>query len=324
MIRKVKWGIAGLGNIANKFAADLIKNSESDLVAVASSDLERAIKFKSSYGAKRAYKYYDQLFDDEDVEVVYIASLNNCHKKMTFNALGSRKAVLCEKPLGLNTAEIKQMIEKAKNQNCFLMEALWSRFNPAINRAKKWIKEGKIGIPRFIYAEFSFYRLDADISHRLMDPEKGGGALLDIGIYPLFLAYYILGMPKKIKAQRMLGPTGVDIQTSMILQYENAQAVLYCGITNESDNSAKIGGTEGEVILHGRWHDTQKVELIHAGESIQEDFPLKGNGYVPQIEEVNRCLSKGKKESELWSHQDSLELGLMVEEVFEKIKGEAD
>ena len=314
MDRKVKWGIAGLGNIANKFAADLIKNSESDLVAVASSNFDRATKFKSSYGAKRAYKSYDQLFDDEEVEIVYIASLNNHHKKMTFDALNSRKGVLCEKPLGLNTAEIKQMIEKAKNQNCFLMEALWSRFNPAINRAKKWINEGKIGIPRFIYAEFSFYRLDADISHRLMDLEKGGGALLDIGIYPLFLAYYILGMPKKIKAQRMLGPTGVDIQTSMILKYEDAHAMLYCGITNPSDNNAKICGTSGQIILPRRWHDTQSIKLINNTKVLEDKLPTEGNGFTYQIKEVNRCIIDGKTEGK-WSLKNSLELASILEKV---------
>ena len=314
MDRKVKWGIAGLGNIAKKFAADLIKNSESDLVAVASSNFNRAMKFKSSYGAKRAYKSYSQLFEDEDVEVVYIASLNNHHKKMTFDALNSRKAVLCEKPLGLNTTEIKQMIAKAKNKNCFLMEGLWSRFNPAINRSKKWIKEGKIGIPKFIYAEFSFFRLDADNSHRLMDPKKGGGALLDIGIYPLFFAYYILGLPKNIKAQKMLGPTGVDIQTSMILEYENAHAMLYCGIANPSDNNAKICGTKGQIILPGRWHDAQSIKLMNNSNLLEDILPTEGNGFTYQIKEVNQCLIDGKTEGK-WSLKNSLELASLLEKV---------
>ena len=106
----------------------------------------------------------------------------------------------------------------------------------------------------------------------------------------------------------------------MILQYENAQSVLYSGIANESDNHARVGGTEGEILLHGFWHNAQKVELKKIGATTQEDFPSEGNGYVPQIKEVNRCIAAGKKESELWSHQDALELGQMVEQVFEKIK----
>ena len=133
-----------------------------------------------------------------------------------------------------------------------------------------------------------------------------------------------MGRPKSIEAQSIFAPTGVDLQTSMILQYDNAQAVLYCGIANESDNSAKVRGTEGGILLKGRWHNAQTVELIQAAESIKEDFPILGNGYIPQIEEVNRCIISGKTESELWRHQDALELGLMVKEVFEKIKKDAD
>ena len=127
--------------------------------------------------------------------------------------------------------------------------------------------------------------------------------------------------PKNIVAQSISAKTGVDIQTSMILQYENAQAILYCGVANDSDNNAKIGGTKGEILLHGFWHNAQKVQLIKSGEITRiEDFPSLGIGYVPEIEEVNRCIALGKKESELWSHKDALELGRMVEQVFEKIK----
>ena len=194
------------------------------------------------------------------------------------------------------------------------MEGLWSRFNPAIKIAKKWTNEGQIGIPRFIYAEFSFYRLDVESSHRLMDPLKGGGALLDIGIYPLFLAYYILGMPKKIKSQRVLGLTGVDIQTSMILEYDNASAMLYCGITNPSDNSAKICGTSGQIILPGRWHEAQSVKLIKNSEVIEHELPTDGNGYIDQIKEVNRCIMSRKIEG-AWSHKNSRELAKLLENV---------
>lgn len=324
MDRKIKWGIAGLGKIAHKFAADLQRVEKAELIAVASTDWDRAKTFQNEFEGQNAYDSYTDLYHDPEVEIIYIASLNQNHISMTIEALEAGKGVLCEKPLGLNPKEISVMIGLAKKQNCFLMEGLWSRFNPAIRKAKEWITNGKIGVPRFLYAEFSFYLMNIDNYHRLMDPKKGGGVLLDIGVYPLFLAYLILGRPKNIKAQSIFAPTGVDIQTSMILQYDNAQAVLYCGIANESDNNAKIGGTDGEVLLHGRWHNTQKVELIQAGESIQEDFPFEGNGYIPQIEEVNRCILAEKTESELWSHQDALELGLMVEEVFEKIKGQAD
>ena len=320
MNKTIKWGIAGLGNIARKFAGDLKGVPQAELVAVASSDIDRAKTFHSEFDGQKAYDNYEDLYRDPEIEVIYIASLNQNHKAMSMAALQAGKGVLCEKPLGLNTKEMQEMIALAQKQNCFLMEALWSRFKPAIRKVKQWVEEGQIGDPKFLYAEFSFYRLNIDSSHRLMDPKKGGGVLLDIGVYPLFLAYIILGKPKYIAAQSLFANTGVDVQTSMILQYENAQAVLYCGIANESDNNAKLGGTEGEILLHGFWHNAQKVSLTQAGNTIQADFPSTGNGYVPEIEEVNRCIASGKKESELWSHNDALELGRMVEEVFEKIR----
>ena len=317
MNKKIKWGIVGLGNIAKKFASDLNLVPDAELVAVASSDIRRAESFKNDFNANRHYGNYEDLFNDLKVEVVYIAGLNNHHKTLALAAIAKGKAVLCEKPLGLNSKEIKQMIAAAKNNQCFLMEALWSRFNPAIQKAKHWANERVLGEVRFLYSEFSFYKMDADPSHRLMDLNKGGGALYDIGIYPIFLAYLILGIPKKISAQSQFGPTGVDVQTSMIFQYKNAQAVLYCGITNNSNNEAKICGTNAEIILPGRWHDTEAITLIRNGKSATTNLPTLGFGYTLEINEVNQCISQGKTESSLWSNQNALELALLVEKVRE-------
>lgn len=317
MNKKIKWGIVGLGNIAKKFASDLNLVPDAELVAVASSDIRRAESFKNDFNANRHYGNYEDLFNDLKVEVVYIAGLNNHHKTLALAAIAKGKAVLCEKPLGLNSREIKQMIAAAKNNQCFLMEALWSRFNPAIQKAKHWANERVLGEVRFLYSEFSFYKMDADPSHRLMDLNKGGGALYDIGIYPIFLAYLILGIPKKIIAQSQFGPTGVDVQTSMIFQYKNAQAVLYCGITNNSNNEAKICGTNAEIILPGRWHDTEAITLIRNGKSATTNLPTLGFGYTLEINEVNQCISQGKTESSLWSNQNALELALLVEKVRE-------
>jgi scyllo-inositol 2-dehydrogenase (NADP+) len=320
MSRKIKWGIAGLGKIAHKFAGDLNRVSRAELVAVAASDRKRANAFQKEFGAQKAYDSYEDLYLDPEIEVVYIASLNQNHKAMTIAALKAGKGVLCEKPLGLDPKEIQKMIGIAKKQNCFLMEGLWSRFNPAIQKAKEWIEQGQIGTPKFLYAEFSFFRMNIPHTHRLMDPNKGGGVLRDIGVYPLFLSRFLLGMPKKIAAQSLFAITGVEVQTSMILQYENAQAILYCGIANESDNNAKIGGTDGEIILHGGWHNAQSVTLIQSGVAKRVDLPTSGNGFIYQIEEVNDCMDAGKKESELWGHHDAIELSQLVEQVFLKTK----
>ncbi len=315
MNKKIKWGIAGLGNIAKKFASDLNLVPEAQLVAVASSDIHRAESFKRDFNVDRCYGSYEDLFDDPEVVVVYVAGLNNHHKTVVLAAIAKGKAVLCEKPLGLNSGEIKQMIAAAYNNHCFLMEALWSRFNPAIQKAKQWADEGVLGQVKFLYSEFSFYKMDADPTHRLMDLNKGGGALYDIGIYPIFLAYLILGMPEKISAQSQLGPTGVDVQTSMIFQYKNAQAVLYCGITNNSSNEAKICGTEAEIVLPGRWHDTEFITLIRNDEVSTTNLPTVGVGYTHEINEVNQCIAQSLTESSLWSNQNALELALLIEKV---------
>lgn len=315
MNKKIKWGIAGLGNIAKKFASDLNLVPEAQLVAVASSDIHRAESFKKAFNANRCYGSYEDLFDDPEVVVVYVAGLNNHHKTVALAAVAKGKAVLCEKPLGLNSGEIKQMIAAANNNQCFLMEALWSRFNPAIQKAKQWADEGVLGQVKFLYSEFSFYKMDADSTHRLMDLNKGGGALYDIGIYPIFLAYLILGIPEKISAQSQFGPTGVDVQTSMIFQYKNAQAVLYCGITNNSSNEAKICGTEAEIVLPGRWHDTEFITLIRNDEVSTTNLPTEGVGYTHEINEVNQCIAQSKTESSLWSNQNALELALLIEKV---------
>lgn len=317
MNKKIKWGIAGLGNIAKKFASDLNLVPEAQLVAVASSDIRRAESFKNDFNAHRYYGSYEDLFNDPEVLVVYVAGLNNHHKTVALAAFAKGKAVLCEKPLGLNSREIKQMIAAAKNNQCFLMEALWSRFNPAIQKAKQWADEGALGQVKFLYSEFSFYKMDADPTHRLMDLNKGGGALYDIGIYPIFLAYLILGIPEKISAQSQFSQTGVDVQTSMIFQYKNAQAVLYCGITNNSENEAKICGTEAEIVLPGRWHDTEVITLIRNDEVSTTNLPTVGIGYTHEINEVNQCIAQGKTESSLWSNQNTLELALLVEKVRE-------
>lgn len=317
MNKKIKWGIAGLGNIAKKFASDLNLVPEAQLVAVASSDIRRAEIFKNDFNAHRCYGSYEDLFNDPEVLVVYVAGLNHHHKTVALAAFAKGKAVLCEKPLGLNSREIKQMIAAAKNNQCFLMEALWSRFNPAIQKAKQWADEGVLGQVKFLYSEFSFYKMDADPTHRLMDLNKGGGALYDIGIYPIFLAYLILGIPEKISAQSQFSPTGVDVQTSMIFQYKNAQAVLYCGITNNSNNEAKICGTEAEIVLPGRWHDTEVITLIRNDEVSTTNLPTVGIGYTHEINEVNQCIAQGKTESSLWSNQNTLELALLVEKVRE-------
>ena len=191
--KKIKWGIIGLGNIAHQFAKDLMLVEEAELTAVASRNLDKAQEFAKNYDCKNAYDSYDAIMNDADVDILYIATPHNSHAALTIKALKSNKHVLCEKPIALNHDDALQMINASKANQKFFMEAFWTRFNPSFREAFSKIKNGEIGEVKFINADFAFTadKLGGN-SNRKTDIELGGGALLDIGVYPLFLSYVVL------------------------------------------------------------------------------------------------------------------------------------
>lgn len=314
-MKKIRWGIVGLGNIAKKFAADLSLVPDCVLQAVASSDALRAEQFAQKHKAQKAYSNYDQLFSDPEVDLVYIASLNPKHADLTIRALAGGKGVLCEKPLGMNSAEVDQMISQASQANLFLMEGLWTRFNPSFNQVKKWIDEGQIGALRYIHASFSFNGLAKGKDSRLFHPDKGGGSLLDIGIYPLFLAYYFLGIPGEIDAKAHLTEEGVDAQLSSILSYPKAQAMLYSSFIHDQYMGATLCGEKGEIYMYSRWHEATQVKLVKQGEEQIKSFEFSGLGYTYEIEEANRCFNANETQSEKWTWQNSIDLSRLMDAI---------
>ena len=315
MTKKIQWGILGLGKIAHKFAHDLALVSSAELYAVASSSVERAAAFAQEHKANVAYGNYSSLFNDESVEVIYIASVHTDHHSHSCAALKAGKAVLCEKPLGINAKEVKEMIALAQSKRLFFMEALWSRFNPALKALKKSVEQGKIGDLRHIQASFSMSRLQDDPNGRILNTAMGGGSLLDIGIYPVFLAYLFLGLPDEILAKTHFNEQGTEIQTSIIFHYSQAQAQLYSSLAHPLKMEAKLFGTKGEVILHPTWHETEAYTRIIDAHETTETHPKEGLGYVHEIEEVHQCLNANKTESKLWSHKDSLNLISLLDEI---------
>ena len=214
MDKKIKWGIIGLGKIAHKFAQDLLLVPECELEAVASRSLTKSKTFAATYNANKCYGSYEKLLQDSNADIVYIATPNNTHESITILALQHKKAVLCEKPFAINKTQVLEMIRTSKKHGVFLMEAMWSRFIPAIRKIKNDIDSGKLGEIKYINADFSF---NADPSiQRVYDKELGGGSLLDIGIYPIFLAYFLAGMPTKISADAHYFQSGADSQLGMI------------------------------------------------------------------------------------------------------------
>lgn len=316
--KKIRWGIIGLGNIAHQFAQDLALVGDAELTAVASRNQKKAEDFANSYSCSKAFGSYDAIFNDPNVDIIYIATPHDSHAELTIKALQNNKHVLCEKPLALNYQDALQMIEASKKNNKFFMEAFWTRFNPSLQDALHKVKNGKIGEIKYINADFAFAVENLE-GNRMTDLKLGGGTLMDIGVYPLFLAYLFLGIPVEIVAKAHFHNSGADLQTAIILQYNNAQAILHSSFVSSSNMEATISGTKGRIYLNSKWFMAQSYTVVVNDKKSKHKLPTKGKGYTYEIDECHRCINEGKVESSLWSHQNSLDLIKIVDEVKNQI-----
>lgn len=314
--KKINWGIIGLGNIAHQFATDLLLVEDAKLYAVASRSYEKATEFTNKYNAIKAYDSYLELIKDSNVDIIYIATPHNLHAELSIKALEHGKHVLCEKPVALNLTEATLMIKASRENSRFFMEAFWTRFNPSFRDVLFKVKQGLLGEIKYINADFAFNI--GNPSGRMADFTMGGGSLLDMGVYPLFLTYMVLGIPIKILASAHFFDTGADKQTSMILHYNEAQAVLHSSFVSSSNMIATISGTEGRINLHPMWNETQGYSLIQNNEQVDYQFPTNGKGFTYEIEECHRCINNNQLESKLWSHQNCLDLIKIVDDVRSK------
>uniref|UniRef100_UPI0040498FBD Gfo/Idh/MocA family protein n=1 Tax=Flavobacterium sp. TaxID=239 RepID=UPI0040498FBD len=253
MNNKIKWGIIGLGKIANKFAADLQLSDNAVLFAVASRNAEKAENFSQKYNATKFYDSYEALAEDSEIDVIYIATPNTFHFQNTMMCLQNGKGVLCEKPMGINATEVATMMYEAKSRNLFLMEGIWTRFMPATNKLLEILANKTIGEILFIRADFGF-KADPNPDGRLYNKKLGGGSLIDIGIYPLYLSLLTLGIPVDIKAMARIIETGVDSYCAILLDYENgAKASFESTFEANTPTEAYIYGTKGAIKLHSRF-----------------------------------------------------------------------
>ncbi|MBF4516182.1 Gfo/Idh/MocA family oxidoreductase [Flavobacterium sp. ANB] len=317
-LRKIKWGIIGLGNIANQFATDLLLVEDAELVAVASRNYDNANDFASRHNCPKAYDSYEALFADAEVDIVYIATPHNSHAELSIKTLQNGKHVLCEKPIALSYDDAIRMIEASGKHNKFFMEAFWTRFIPSVQDVLSKVENGEIGKVNYIKADFAFIGNETEGS-RLFDKKSGGGALFDIGVYPLFLSYIMLGIPKEIIAKSIFHKNDIDLQTSMLLQYDDAQAVLHASIVSESDMKAVIGGTKGRIELNSPWFMADGYSIIKDEKENTFSLPNLGKGYAHEAIECHKCIRNNQIESELWSHQNSLDLSKIVEEIRNQI-----
>ena len=309
MSKTIHWGIIGIGRIAEKFATDLATVENAKLTAVASSSIERAEAFKTKFNADYAFDSYEAIFEAPELDAIYIATPHTLHHYCATLCLKNKKAVLCEKPFAMNEEEVKEMISLAKENDTFLMEALWTRFLPSTKKVLEIIQSGAVGEIKHLQADFGFIPPFLP-QRRVLNPAFGGGAFLDIGIYPAFLSLLILGYPSQILSFSTSGPTGVDETTSFIYKYDDsATANLSCTFGANTNTEAFIFGTKGKIHIARKFHESKEIHLVpDEGEAQTFQFPRETFGYDYEIREVNDCLIQGRKQSELWSLKDSQRL----------------
>lgn len=298
MSKKYNWGILALGNIAHAFASALQVTENGNLLAVGSRSTAKAEEFARQYGVERWYGTYDELIEDPDVEIVYIAAPHTLHYELTKKSLEAGKHVLCEKPITINYSQFKELRELAGTKKLFYMDALWTRFLPHIKHILEYIDKEKLGEIRFLKADFGI-QPPYDPAGRLYNPKLGGGALLDIGIYPVFLSLLILGYPDEINANAIIGKTGVDESNSIIFSYKNgAMATLCSTIRVNTDTTAEISGTKGRILLNRMFFMPTSLTLFSDTEGkSQHEFTVKKNGYEYEAKETMRCIDMGLTES---------------------------
>ncbi|MER5972209.1 Gfo/Idh/MocA family oxidoreductase [Streptomyces sp. NPDC002055] len=297
---RVRWGILGTGGIAASFTAQLLELPGAEVVAVGSRSTGTARGFAERFGIPRAYGSWAELAADDGVDVVYVAVPHSAHRAAAGLCLEAGRAVLCEKAFTLNAREADELVKLARERRRFMMEAMWTYCNPVIRRMAEIVADGAIGEIRSVHADFGLPGPYGP-AHRLRDPARGGGALLDLGVYPVSLAHLVLGEPSEVQGRAELTPEGVDANTGMLLGWDSgAVALLSCSITADTPMTAAVTGTAGRVEFPRGFFYPDRFVLHRPGRE-PEEFALEGRRTSLRHEalEVMRCLRAGETESPL-------------------------
>lgn len=317
--RTIRWGIMGPGKIAHKFARDLKEVSYTELYAVASRHHGRAEAFASAYGAPKAFGNYEALAADPNVDAVYIATPHAFHAYYSMMCLSRGKAVLCEKPLAMNATQVEKMISASKAHRVLLMEAMWTAFLQHFQAAMQKIREGVVGEIISIEADFGFcspYKPES----RLFNKQMGGGSLLDIGIYPLFLSLSLLGKPVDVEAHATFFETGADSSCHITLHYDhNMKAHLFSTLLKDTPTVAVVKGSKGTLTIHRLFHESSSFSIEKDGKTELFTFTNRGQGFVHEIEHFCTLLRMGETESPVMTFDTSRSLIGMLDQVRDKI-----
>ncbi len=305
----LRWGVIGTGGIARAWTADMRLSDSGRVVAVGSRSQESAERFGDDLDVPARHASYQSLVEDGDVDAIYVATPHPRHHDDAMLALAAGKPVLVEKPLTMDAAQARSLVAAARERGLFLMEAMWTRFLPHIVEVRRLLAEGVLGEIVQLSADHGQW-FAPDPTHRIFAPELGGGALLDLGVYPVSFASMVLGKPQRIQSAIEPAMTGVDGQTSMLFTYHGgAQALITCTSLARSPTRAAIVGTQARIEIDTDFYRPTNFTLItRAGEHTRFEVPHEGSGLRHQADEVARCLRDGLLESPVMTLDESISI----------------
>jgi predicted dehydrogenase len=320
MSNRIRWGILGTGGIANSFAKDL-KATGHPVTAVGSRTCEAAGRFATQHGIPKAHGSYEALVHDDQIDVVYVSTPHPFHLSNALLALEAGKHVLVEKPLTINASEARELEAVAKQKGLVALEAMWTRWLPHMVRIREILASGALGELRTLLADHT-QKLPDDPAHRINALELGGGALLDLGIYPISFASQLFGKPTSIVATSIPTPTGVDRSTTVILGYNRGRtAVTHCSSGERGPNKAVIIGTEGRLEIDPTWYAATSFTLYSNTNEVTERFnhPLKTRGMEFQADELERLVNTGQLSGTILPIAESVAIMETLDEVRRQI-----
>lgn len=316
----VRWGVIGPGRIASNVVGDAPHVPGAEFVAVASRSAERAKAFAADHGIPRAHDSYQAILDDDAVDVLYIATTHPQHRAIALAALRAGKAIMVEKAFTVTPEATREIVNLATSSGTFAMEAMWTRFQPAVVRARELIADGALGEVRSVQGELCV-QAPRNPDDRFLNPAVGGGAVFDLSVYPISFAQMLLGIPDTVHAHGVLAETGVDLEETMLLGFPGGRAAsLFCSIRCASPGQMRIFGTDGWIDVLPRFHHPETIVLHRLGAEPETIVaPHIGGGYAHELIEVTDCVAAGKTQSDVMPLADTVAVQDVMGEVMRQL-----